>query len=164
MKTCFMNHARMMGLWGLMHGVSIAWGGDPAQASQPAPSWSATIEPILNDHCVKCHGPLKKKADLDLSTFHGLIRGGESGSILKAGQPDASLLYQVVLPESDPHMPPEKQLDEASVASLHDWITQFRELPTDQPISENLEPSDSPRAPRISALPSSAPAVTSPEF
>jgi len=139
MKTCFMNHARMMGLWGLMHGVSIAWGGDPAQASPPAPSWSATIEPILNDHCVKCHGPLKKKADLDLSTFHGLIRGGESGSILKAGQPDASLLYQVVLPESDPHMPPEKQLDEASVASLHDWITKFRELPADQPISENLE-------------------------
>ena len=94
------------------------------------PDWQKDIDPILNDHCVKCHGPLKKKSDLDLSTFHGLIQGGENGPILLAGNAESSPLYQVLLRDSDPHMPPKKQVPDEVINTIRLWINQFTELPT----------------------------------
>jgi len=132
------------------------------QAEQTGPDWQTNIEPILNDHCVKCHGPLKRKADLDLSTFHGLIKGGENGPILTAGTPDKSPVYTVLLEGSDPHMPPKKQLETESVQLIREWILHFKELPavtTEAPWAETtpspLEPGDF-IAPPASLSPSQA--------
>ena len=92
--------------------------------------WQRDIDPILNDHCVKCHGPLKTKADLDLSTFHGLIKGGENGPVVLAGEAESSPLYQVLLKDADPHMPPKKQLPDEAIENIRLWIQHFQELPT----------------------------------
>lgn len=98
------------------------------QAEQKEPDWQTDIEPVLNDHCVKCHGPLKRKGDLDLSTFHGLIKGGENGPVLIAGMPDTSPVYTVLLEGSDPHMPPKKQLETRSIDLIREWILHFKEI------------------------------------
>lgn len=97
-------------------------------AEKATPDWQSDIEPLFNDHCVKCHGPLKRKADLDLSTFHGLIKGGENGPVLKAGAPETSPVYTALLEGSDPHMPPKKQLDAESMDLIREWILHFKEI------------------------------------
>ncbi len=118
---------------------------------QDQPDWQRDIDPILNDHCVKCHGPLKTKADLDLSTFQGLIKGSENGPVVLAGNAESSSLYQVLLKDSDPHMPPKKQLPEEAINNIRFWINHFQELPsTDiKNGSENPPPSINPEIDHI---------------
>ena len=137
----------------LMVMVCEAWGESASPLTASSPTWSGDLEPLLNDHCVKCHGPLKKKGDLDLSTFHGLIRGGESGAIVRAGQPESSLLYQVVLPESDPHMPPKKQIDPSSIETIGAWISQMRELPADHADEGESTPLTKEEGPQVAPIP-----------
>ncbi len=110
------------------------------------PDWQRDIEPILNDHCVKCHGPLKTKADLDLSTFHGLIKGGENGPIVKAGDATSSSLYNVLLEGSDPHMPPKKQVPPEAIQKIQNWINAFKELPLTNEDEWKQETAHSPLA------------------
>src|SRR6266850_4312224 len=35
--------------------------------------------PIIENNCGKCHNPDKKKGDLDLTSYNGLLKGGGSG-------------------------------------------------------------------------------------
>ena len=66
------------------------------------------VRPLLDSRCVSCHGPARQQAGLRLDSHEALLRGGNHGTILEAGQPDASdLLRRVAAPltEKD-HMPP----------------------------------------------------------
>ena len=86
--------------------------------------WSSHIRPLFKNHCLKCHGGVKQKGGLDLRTLASTLKGGESGSPVLSGNPEGSLLYQVLLPGTDPHMPPGegKQLPEAEMALVKNWI------------------------------------------
>ena len=86
------------------------------------PTWDRDIEPLFDRECVKCHGPLKQKGGLDLSTFQNMIRGGESGSAIIPGAPESSRLFQALKAGADPHMPPKKQLIEADLTRIKNWI------------------------------------------
>ena len=88
-----------------------------------APSWNAQIQPLLDTHCVKCHGPIEQKAGLELDHLAALLKGGESGPVVKPGNPEASPLYTVLAEGSDPHMPPKKQLNASDRASIREWIS-----------------------------------------
>ena len=85
-------------------------------------SWNKEIAPLLDQACVKCHGPLKQKGGLDLSTFQSLTQGGDSGSAIVPGAPRQSLLYQLIQKGSDPHMPPKKQLAIQEINAIEQWI------------------------------------------
>ena len=50
------------------------------------------VQALLKAQCVKCHGPNKPKAGLDLSAPSSLSRGGESGVVVVGGKLDRSLL------------------------------------------------------------------------
>jgi uncharacterized membrane protein len=93
-------------------------------AQQPVFAW--IIEPILQERCVACHGAEIHKADLRLDTLEGLLRGGQNGPVIKAGQAKDSPLFQrMVLPlEGDGHMPPEDQPQTSAdeVALIKWWI------------------------------------------
>ena len=95
-------------------------------------TWKKAIEPLLDRECVKCHGPLKKKGGLDLSTFQALLRGGDSGPVLQPGAPKQSRLLQVLAPEADPHMPPKKQLGDQDRELLASWVAHL-DRPTPLP-------------------------------
>ncbi|WP_246539714.1 DUF1549 domain-containing protein [Telmatocola sphagniphila] len=95
--------------------VSIATASDG-----PAPT--VEVQAILDLHCVKCHGPLEDKAGLRLDTAAGLWKGSENGAIVKAGNPEESKLFQVLAKNSDPHMPPKKQLSDAEIAKVRAWV------------------------------------------
>ncbi len=84
------------------------------------------VAPILEQKCVACHGGEKQKGKLRLDSFIHLMRGGEGGPVVKAGQPKASELFIRVTmqPEDEDFMPadnkPPLTPDEVKVLEL--WI------------------------------------------
>jgi mono/diheme cytochrome c family protein len=70
--------------------------------------FAATVQPILRQYCVSCHGPDKVKAGLRLDSFEHLQRGNEEGPVIRAGDSAGSpLVHFMTLPlDDDSHMPP----------------------------------------------------------
>ena len=74
----------------VLHGaISCAAAGDAAGV----PDLRHDMLPLLRARCVKCHGPMKHEAGLNLATPRSIARGGESGSPVAAGNLDDSLLW-----------------------------------------------------------------------
>lgn len=80
---------------------------------------SPAVQALLKAQCVKCHGPNKPKAGLDLSSPAGLSRGGENGAVVVSGKLDRSLLWQRV---AAGEMPPTGALSDPEKAVLRTWI------------------------------------------
>src|SRR5207247_7863705 len=56
--------------------------------AQRDPLFKTEILPVLEKSCVQCHGPQRKMAKLDLSTFTGMMEGGSSGPVIAPGKPE----------------------------------------------------------------------------
>lgn len=84
------------------------------------------VQPILDNKCLSCHNPEKKKGGLDLSSKEGILRGGKSGKLFILGKADASLLLERIhLPlEDKKHMPVsgQAQLSDEEERILSLWI------------------------------------------
>ena len=79
------------------------------------------MAPIFEQHCIRCHQPSNKKAELSLATVADL----KSNEYVVAGDPDASYLVEVVTAAAGekPLMPKEgAQLTAQEVSTLRDWI------------------------------------------
>ncbi len=111
-----------------------------APAADSAALWTAKLQPLLDTHCAKCHGPLEQKGGLEVDTPQALLKGGDEGPVLVPGQPDQSPLYQVLAPGADPHMPPKKQLSDAERTIVRDWITALAEPAAADPPAAPLAP------------------------
>lgn len=95
--------------------------------AEPTQLWyESQIAPILETHCVKCHGPQKHKSGLSLHIPDAIVAGGDSGSILDANDGGTSLMARrIQLPlTDDDHMPPDNkpQLSAAQIEMLVEWI------------------------------------------
>jgi MYXO-CTERM domain-containing protein len=86
----------------------------------------SVVLPILQGHCVECHGSEKTKGKLRLDSLEGILKGGEHGAAVVAGNADGSLLMQrLLLPATaDDHMPPEGKAGPTpgQIAVLRFWI------------------------------------------
>src|SRR5690242_5810457 len=58
-------------------------------------TFEADVQPIFQASCVRCHGE-RRSGDLDLRTFVGLMKGGESGPVVTPGKANKSLLYKKI--------------------------------------------------------------------
>ncbi|MEO8427575.1 MAG: SUMF1/EgtB/PvdO family nonheme iron enzyme, partial [Verrucomicrobiota bacterium] len=91
------------------------------------------IKPILELHCVKCHGLEKPKGKLSLTTREAAQKGGDNGPALVLGQPDKSRLYTstILPPDHDDVMPPKKEekLTKKQTDLLRAWIEQGANWP-----------------------------------
>jgi mono/diheme cytochrome c family protein len=94
--------------------------GQPAGADR-APLFEKDVLPLLQAKCVRCHGDQARKAELDLRTRAGILKGGESGPVLAPGKPAASRLLEMV---ESARMPPGKnpKLTPAEVETVRRWI------------------------------------------
>lgn len=109
--------------------------------------WAAQVEPILTKHCLRCHGTLKKKSDLDLRAPAAMLVGGERGPAIVPGKPDESLVIQFVQPDADPHMPPgKKHLSDDEIATLTEWIRRGAHGPSELAAPAPAEPARSVQA------------------
>jgi hypothetical protein len=83
------------------------------------PDLRQNVLPLLRSRCVKCHGPNRREAKLDLGGPLGLARGGESGAAIDRAAPLESLLWQRI--DAD-EMPPDEPLSAAERAILRNWL------------------------------------------
>src|SRR6266849_5278448 len=69
------------------------------------------VLPILTKQCLGCHGGLRQKGGLDMRTIPLMLKGGKSGPAVKAGDDNASELWQRITADEMP--PGEKKLSPA---------------------------------------------------
>jgi len=104
--------------------VSTLWVGSAAASdSQKIEFFESRIRPILVKHCYECHSKSSTKlaAGLRLDSRAAIMRGGDSGSAIVSGNANESLLIQSVRYEAN-EMPPNQQLDAASIKALEQWV------------------------------------------
>jgi uncharacterized membrane protein len=84
------------------------------------------VGPMFQQRCATCHNEDKHESDLVLTSYEGVMRGGESGTVVTAGRPDLSeLLNRISLPkDDDAFMPAEGKtpLTDAQVQIIRWWI------------------------------------------
>ena len=99
-----------------------------------ATDYTRDIKPLLKQRCYACHGALKQEAELRLDTGRSLLRGGDSGRAVVAGDPAASLLLERVASSDETYrMPPEGEpLTVQQVELISDWIRQGASLPGEE--------------------------------
>jgi WD40 repeat protein len=81
------------------------------------------VLPLIENNCAKCHNADKKKGDLDLTTYNGLLKGGGSGQVVTSGNADSSKLVKAITHAEEPTMPPNKpRLPDKEIDVFKKWI------------------------------------------
>ncbi|MEM7384269.1 MAG: PSD1 and planctomycete cytochrome C domain-containing protein [Verrucomicrobiota bacterium] len=98
------------------------------------PDFNTEMAPLLIKRCVECHQGRDPSGGLSLTSFDGLIRGGDSGSALNREQPEKSLLFQRI---HTGEMPPEKQgksgkLPVEEIERFRRWLVNGHPWPEDR--------------------------------
>jgi hypothetical protein len=118
-RSCF---ARIV--WGLIHLVAI-----PAARGDDPVDFSREIAPLLETRCLRCHRPDNAKGGVSLATAEEWI----NSELVIPGDPDNSLLIDVVVPEAEgrhPRMPKQGEpLAEGEVDRLRRWIREGAKWP-----------------------------------
>ena len=98
-------------------------------ASQPDEALSTDfyqqhVRPLLERHCVQCHGTEEQGGGLRLDRLDAMLRGGDSGKVIEPPSESTSLLIQrITSADANERMPPEGAgLEPAEVAILKKWI------------------------------------------
>src|SRR2546423_11135823 len=87
--------------------------------------FESKIRPVLATRCYPCHSAkaAKPQAGLLLDSQAGVRRGGNSGAIIEAGDPEKSLLVRAIrYQDANLKMPPGKPLTADVVADFESWI------------------------------------------
>ena len=132
------------------------------EASEPTKiamvSFSRQIEPILDTHCWKCHGPTgRARAGLRLVSQDDFERVLDEHPVVSSGAPDQSELFDVItLPrDDDDAMPPSGPgLSSAEIVLVRLWIEQGGSTESTASASDEKEPavqSDAGSTPRASS-------------
>ncbi len=94
-------------------------------------SFSKQIQPILTQHCLKCHnekGAGTIASGLKLSSYEALLQGTKFGPIIKPGDSLSSTLIILVEGRANPsiNMPHGNQppLNDGQIQTLRQWIDQ----------------------------------------
>ena len=98
----------------------------PASASEadpPSEFFESKVRPVLVESCQKCHGPKKQSGGLRLDSREAILEGGSTGPAVAPGDPDGSLLVQVVRQtHAEIKMPPKGKLPVEAVDALASWV------------------------------------------
>ncbi len=95
-----------------------AWADD----SQTNDYFEAHIRPLLVDVCVKCHSEKEQSGNLRLDSRQHALTGGDSGSAIRPGDPERSLIVKAVKRDGELQMPPDHPLSETQIGALIHWI------------------------------------------
>jgi cytochrome c553 len=105
--------------------MSVLWfDGHPAtaQADEPTEFFEKRVRPILMTKCAPCHNRQAYVAKLDLTSAEGFLRGGESGALVNANQPEESRLLKAIGYSETLKMPPTGKLKADEIAALSQWV------------------------------------------
>ncbi len=132
----------------------LARGGAAGRQVPPGPSFISQVAPILQQHCVACHGPDKSKGRYRLDSFAALMKPGASRKPpVAAGDLANSHLHQLLVEKNaDDRMPQDADpLSPAEIAVIRDWIAsggRFDGEDISSPLASLLSPPPHPPAPK----------------
>lgn len=99
------------------------------ESRQPTPAmqvdFATDIQPVLANHCLKCHGPEKRESNYRLDDRLSAFSGGDFGepAIVRGDSAASPLIRYVSGADEDIHMPPEgPPLSQNEIALLKTWI------------------------------------------
>src|SRR5687768_10116679 len=123
--------------------VGLAYGAAPLSTAE-VEFFEKRIRPVLVRQCMECHNEKKVKAGLYLDTREGVYKGGDSGPLFVAGNPDKSLLIQAIrYTDDDLQMPPKHRLTPEQVRDFEEWVRMGAPDPRDGKVpltpSQNLD-------------------------
>ena len=99
--------------------VSAAW----SAPAEDKINYTDEVLPLVEANCAKCHNSDRKKADLDLTSYQGALRGSGSGLVVVSGNPDGSKLWKALTHAEEPFMPPNRpRLADRELAVFKKWI------------------------------------------
>lgn len=113
--------------------------------------FSTQIKPILNKHCISCHGGVKRNAQFSLLFRHEALDTAESGKfVIIPGDPEHSeMMRRITSTDPEVRMPyKEEPLSQEEIQTLRQWIKEGAEWgdhwayvppePVEVPKSKNL--------------------------
>lgn len=114
----------ILGMFWLTQSANGAPPATPPISPEAREFFEKRIRPTLIEKCFSCHSDKKQMGGLRLDSRTALLKGGDSGPAFLPGQPDKSLLVQVVRRSGDVKMPPKDKdaLDAGTVEALSDWV------------------------------------------
>jgi uncharacterized membrane protein/mono/diheme cytochrome c family protein len=121
------------------------------------------VRSIFAHNCYKCHSAEKTKGELRLDRKDFVMRGGKSGEIIIAGQPEQSeIIRRLHLPRTEKEsMPPKgKTLTEKEIKTLELWIklgAPWPEITNEKSVYRIAE-----LAPRMPTLPADGSGLSNP--
>lgn len=123
------TRAQLLSVAVLPIGIGLAVQGAPAPAATAAPvvvagpvSFANQVAPLFAEQCVSCHGAQDPEAGLQLHTYEGVMKGSEYGTVVEKGDPDGSLLIEMI---SAGEMPQDADaLTADQVAMVRTWIAE----------------------------------------
>jgi mono/diheme cytochrome c family protein len=97
------------------------------QSAAPAPappiSFDKDVKPVLEQHCLSCHGETMQSGKFDLRNRDSALKGGARGSDIVPGDAAASRLYRRVAGLERPSMPAQAEpLPAEQIAAIRQWI------------------------------------------
>ncbi|MBM3459935.1 MAG: DUF1549 domain-containing protein, partial [Armatimonadetes bacterium] len=97
-----------------------------AQTARADSPTAAAAHALLAERCFACHGGGRQKGGLRLDRHADLLRGGDSGVVVRPGNPEGSLLLRLVRGEEpEKRMPPAgPPLTPVQVELLRAWIAE----------------------------------------
>ncbi len=111
--------------------VITIWGLESSRLSAAEIDFPHDIQPILAEHCSRCHGvdAEDRQSGLRLDLRDGALKGGESGlAAIVPGKPDESeLIRRLLTHDADLVMPPpseKKPVSESQIQTLKQWIAE----------------------------------------
>ena len=100
----------------------------PPPSDKTGVTYEKDIKAIFDKSCLRCHGEQKPKAKLRMDSLAGILKGGEDGKVVIAGNSAKSpLVAAVARVKEDEAMPPEgkgKPLTKEQVGLIRSWIDQ----------------------------------------
>ncbi len=95
-----------------------------ASADDAKTLFEKSVRPLLERKCFECHSSKadELKGNLKLETVDQILKGGDQGPAVAAGDKDSFLLRAIRYEVEDFQMPPSGRLEDKEIALIEKWV------------------------------------------
>jgi mono/diheme cytochrome c family protein len=105
--------------------AALAFSGLDLRAEEPSQLFAKKVRPLLESKCFDCHSSKAEevKGNLKLESLADILKGGDNGPAIVAGDVEMSFLLKAIrYEEADFQMPPAGRLSDEEIKLVEDWV------------------------------------------